>query len=69
VIAASGMCAGDRMWNYLKALFPDQRTDVLFVGYQPKGAPGRDIQRYAPIISGKPAGYGMLDGEEVQINA
>jgi metallo-beta-lactamase family protein len=48
VIAASGMCAGGRMQNYLKALLPDERTDVIFVGYQAKGTPGRDIQRYGP---------------------
>jgi metallo-beta-lactamase family protein len=65
VIAASGMCAGGRMQNYLKALLPDKRTDVLFVGYQAKGTPGRDIQRYAPNISGKPTGYVMLEGEKV----
>jgi metallo-beta-lactamase family protein len=69
VIAASGMCAGGRMQNYLKALLPHKRTDVLFVGYQAKGTPRRDIQRYAPNISGKPTGYVMLDGERVQINA
>jgi metallo-beta-lactamase family protein len=50
------------MQNYLKALLPDKRTDVLFVGYQAKGTPGRDIQRYAPNISGKPTGYVMLEG-------
>ena len=46
VIAASGMCAGGRMQNYLQALLPDERTDVIFVGYQAKGTPGRDIQHY-----------------------
>jgi metallo-beta-lactamase family protein len=46
VIAASGMCSGGRMQNYLQELLPDERTDVIFVGYQAKGTPGRDIQRY-----------------------
>ncbi|MFA5633068.1 MAG: MBL fold metallo-hydrolase [Porticoccaceae bacterium] len=64
VIAASGMCAGGRIVNYLKALLPDSRTDVLFVGYQAEGTPGRDIQRYGPE-----QGYVVLDGERVQINA
>jgi len=64
VIAASGMCAGGRIVNYLKALLPDPRTDVLFVGYQAEGTPGRDIQRYGPE-----QGYVILDGERVQINA
>ena len=43
VIAASGMCAGGRIVNYLKALIGDSRTDLLFAGYQAKGTPGRRI--------------------------
>lgn len=43
MIAASGMCAGGRIQNYLKVLLPDKRTDVIFVGYQAKGTFGRDI--------------------------
>ena len=56
VIAASGMCAGGRMQNYLQELLPDERTDVIFVGYQAKGTPGRDIQRYGPrfVQTGSP---------------
>ena len=64
VIAASGMCAGGRIVNYLKALLPDNRTDVLFVGYQAKGTPGRDIQKYGPNN-----GYVMLEGNKIGINA
>ena len=64
VIAASGMCTGGRMLNYLKALLPDPRTDVLFVGYQAAGTPGRDIQRYGPG-----GGYVDLDHERVWIKA
>ena len=64
MIAASGMCAGGRMVNYLKALLPDARTDVLFVGYQARGTPGRDIQRWGPA-----GGYVVLDGERVTIQA
>jgi len=64
VIAASGMCAGGRILNYLKALLPDKRTDVLFVGYQAQGTPGRDIQTYGPK-----GGYVYLDGERVDIRA
>lgn len=44
VIAAGGMCSGGRIVNYLKALLGDERTDVLFVGYQAKGTAGREIQ-------------------------
>lgn len=64
VIAASGMCTGGRMLNYLKALLPDPRTDVLFVGYQAQGTPGRDIQSYGPR-----GGYVFLDDEKVWIKA
>ena len=64
VIAASGMCAGGRIVNYLKALLGDERTDVLFVGYQAAGTPGRTIQRYGPE-----QGYVELDGERFDIRA
>lgn len=64
VIAASGMCAGGRIVNYLKALLPDPKTDVLFVGYQAHGTPGREIQKYGPK-----GGYVYLDGERVNIKA
>jgi len=63
VIAASGMCAGGRMQNYLKALLPDERTDVIFVGYQAKGTPGRDILKYGPRFK-KGEGLGYVDFED-----
>ncbi len=64
VIAASGMCAGGRVVNYLRAMLGDPRHQVLFVGYQGAGTPGRDIQRYGPA-----GGYVMLDGERIDIRA
>jgi len=64
VIAASGMCAGGRILNYLKAMLGDPRHDILFVGYQAAGTPGRDIQRYGPN-----GGYVILDGERHDIRA
>lgn len=64
VIAASGMCAGGRIINYLKALIEDRRTDIVFVGYQAVGTPGRDIQRYGPR-----GGYVNLDGQRFDIRA
>ncbi|NHN39571.1 MBL fold metallo-hydrolase [Pseudomaricurvus alcaniphilus] len=64
VIAASGMCAGGRMLNYLKALVEDPRTDIVFIGYQAKGTPGRDIQTYGPR-----GGYVHLDGQRFDIKA
>ncbi|WP_421856392.1 MBL fold metallo-hydrolase RNA specificity domain-containing protein [Marinomonas sp.] len=65
VIAASGMCAGGRIVNYLKALLGDERNDVLFVGYQAAGTPGRDILYYHD----KPNGYVVFDGERYAIHA
>jgi len=44
VIAGSGMCTGGRVVNYLKALLDRPNTDILFVGYQGRGTPGRVIQ-------------------------
>ncbi len=64
VIAASGMCTGGRVVNYLKALLPDKRNDILFVGYQARGTAGRDIQQYGPTH-----GYVDLDGQRYDIQA
>jgi len=64
VIAASGMCAGGRVVNYLRALLGDARNDIMFVGYQASGTPGRIIQQYGPRN-----GYVELDGERITIRA
>jgi len=64
VLAASGMCTGGRVVNYLKALLSDKRNDILFVSYQAKGTPGRLIQKY-----GLQNGYVELDGKKYAINA
>lgn len=64
VIAASGMCAGGRIMNYLKAMLGDERHQVLFVGYQGAGTPGRDIQQYGPQ-----GGWVNIDGERFDIKA
>ena len=65
VIAASGMCTGGRIVNYLKVLISDAKNDILFVGYQAQGTAGRDILRYHH----KGDGYVMLDGQRFAINA
>lgn len=65
VIAASGMCAGGRIVNYIKALLGDHRNDVVFVGYQAQGTPGGEILTYHE----RPNGYVTLDGERYEINA
>ena len=64
VLAGSGMCAGGRVVNYLKAMLGEKRNDVLFVGYQAAGTPGRDILTYGPR-----GGWVELDGERYDIRA
>ncbi|UYO73864.1 MBL fold metallo-hydrolase [Halomonas qinghailakensis] len=64
VIAASGMCAGGRIMNYLKAMLSDERHQVLFVGYQGAGTPGRAIQHYGPQ-----GGWVEIDGQRIDIKA
>jgi len=67
VIAASGMCSGGRIVNYLKQFLSDYTADVLFVGYQAQGLLGRNIQKYGSILD-KP-GYVFIDGKRVDIKA
>ena len=64
VLAGSGMCAGGRVVSYLKAMLGDKRNDVLFVGYQAAGTPGRDILTYGPR-----GGWVKLDEERYTIKA
>ena len=64
VIAGNGMCSGGRIVNYLKAMLGDPRHNVVFVGYQGKGTPGRDIQTHGPE-----GGYVDLDGQRIDIRA
>ena len=63
VIAASGMCAGGRIVNYLKAMLGDARHNVLFVGYQAQGTPGRVIQAQSQ------GGQVALEGSHYRIDA
>lgn len=61
VVSASGMCAGGRIVNYLEALLPDARTDVIIAGFQAEGTLGRALQegeREVPI-----------NGDTVEVNA
>lgn len=64
IIAASGMCTGGRIVNYLERFLPDKTTDIIFVGYQGKGTLGRDIQTYGPS-----GGYVYINNEKIYINA
>ena len=67
VIAASGMCSGGRIVNYLKQFLTDNTADVLFVGYQAQGTLGRSIQKYG-AKSNEP-GYVFIDGKRITIKA
>ncbi|TOI22872.1 MBL fold hydrolase [Vibrio parahaemolyticus] len=61
VVAASGMCEGGRVVNYLEALLPDSRNDVLFAGYQAEGTLGRQIQDGANTIE--------IEGKQIIVKA
>lgn len=61
VIAGSGMCTGGRVINYLKAFIEKPTTDVVFVGFQALGTPGRYIQ--------DESGWVKLDGTRFDIKA
>jgi len=43
IIAASGMCQGGRVMDYLEAFMGEPETDIVFVGYQAEGTLGRAI--------------------------
>lgn len=74
VIAASGMAAGGRIVNYLKAMLEDPVHNVLFVGYQVPGTPGFEIlkaggwgrnSRAGSLLQGDVSPQKIeLDGEE-----
>ena len=64
IIAGSGMCTGGRVVNYLKAFLGRENTDVLFVGFQAEGTPGRSIQN---CEHGQ--GKVWLDHEEIEVKA
>lgn len=68
VIAASGMCSGGRIVNYLKQFLNDNTADVLFVGYQAQGTLGRSIQKFSATSAGK-QGYVFIEGKRIDIKA
>ncbi|EPR4991273.1 MBL fold metallo-hydrolase [Vibrio navarrensis] len=61
VVAASGMCQGGRIVDYLKALLSDECTDVILAGYQAEGTLGRSIAQGEKHL--------CIDGEEVEVKA
>jgi metallo-beta-lactamase family protein len=64
IIAGSGMVTGGRILGHLREGLPNERTTVLFVGYQGVGTAGRRIQE-----AGARGGTVWLDGEEVPVRA
>lgn len=65
ILAGSGMCTGGRIVDHLRQSLPDRRNDVLFVGYQAPGTPGREISSW----NGKEDGTVLLDGERIPVRA
>lgn len=61
VVAASGMCNGGRILNYLEALLPDARTDVILAGYQARGTLGRQLQQGLSRVE--------IDNQCIEVNA
>ena len=58
IIAGSGMCSGGRIVNHLSAGIERPENDIVFVGYQAAGSPGRAIQenangRETVVLNGK----------------
>ena len=64
IIAGSGMCTGGRIVNHLAAGIERPENDIVFVGYQAAGTPGRAIQEHA---NGN--GTVALNGKESKIRA
>jgi metallo-beta-lactamase family protein len=50
IISASGMASGGRVLHHLKALAPDARNTILFVGYQAAGTRGASITAGARTV-------------------
>jgi metallo-beta-lactamase family protein len=65
IIAGSGMCSGGRIVDHLKEGLGERCNDILFVGYQAAGTPGRDILKYHR----RPGAYVYLDDEKYDIRA
>ena len=61
VVAGGGMCQGGRIVDYLSALLPDPRTDVLLCGFQARGTPGAQLQVGVERL--------WLDGQSVPVAA
>lgn len=61
IVAASGMCSGGRIMNYLQALLPHQQTDVILAGFQAYGTLGRELQEGEDHV--------YISNQKVKVNA
>lgn len=61
VVAASGMCNGGRIMNYLAALLPNQQTDVILAGFQAYGTLGRELQEGEQHV--------YISNQKIEVNA
>jgi len=61
VVSASGMCTGGRVLHHLQRFLPDDRSTILFVGYQAAGTRGRSLVDGAPELK--------LHGQYVPVRA
>ena len=60
VIAASGMCNGGRIMNYLQYLLPKKETDVILAGFQAYGTLGRELQEGEPYV--------FISNQKIKVN-
>jgi hypothetical protein len=65
ILSTAGMMAGGPVMEYFKALAPDPRNTLVFVGYQCEGSLGRRIQKGWREIPLRGAGGRV---EEVKVN-
>jgi metallo-beta-lactamase family protein len=69
VLAASGMAAGGRIVNYLKAMLNDAAHCVLFTGYQARGTTGHRLLQIGKNAAGSPVPTILIDGAETEVRA
>jgi len=69
IVAGSGMCTGGRIIGHLKQLLPFAETNIIFVGYQARGTPGRQIQKLGESNRDGPTPHILLDGESIPVRA
>jgi metallo-beta-lactamase family protein len=61
IISSSGMATGGRVLHHLKRVLPDERSTILFAGYQAEGTRGRKLLEGATVT--------RIHGEEISVRA